>query len=82
LERSYLHQMPAADWAGVMSQGHDKLPSLLLELNKRQSMVRQLIHDVPQADPTKRLAEGRYDKFAKAQTFLMMGSCRGGHQEA
>ena len=39
-----LHQFPAADRAGAVLQGDNQIPPLLLELNKRQTVVWQISH--------------------------------------
>src|SRR5260221_9127358 len=44
LNRGDLHQFPAADRAGAILQGDDQIPPLLLELNKWQTVVRQISH--------------------------------------
>ena len=39
-----LHQFPAADWTIAVLQRDDQIPPLLLELDKRQTVVRQMSH--------------------------------------
>lgn len=40
-----LHQFPAVDRAVAVLQRDDQIPPLLLELNQRQTMIRQMFHD-------------------------------------
>src|SRR5216684_4930962 len=44
LNRGNLHQLPAADRAVAILQGDNQIPPLLFELNKRQTVVRQMSH--------------------------------------
>ena len=44
LNRGDLHQFPAADRAVAVLQRDNQIPPLLLELNKRQTVVRQISH--------------------------------------
>jgi hypothetical protein len=39
-----LHQFPAAHWTVAVLQRDDQIAPLLLELNKRQTVVRQMSH--------------------------------------
>ena len=44
LNRGDLHQFPAADRAVAVLQRDNQIPPLLLELNQRQTVVRQISH--------------------------------------
>src|SRR5712671_4161372 len=44
LNRGDLHQFPGTDRAVAILQGDNQIPPLLLELNKRQTVVRQMSH--------------------------------------
>jgi hypothetical protein len=46
LDRRDLHQLPAADRAVAVLQRDNQIPPLLLELNKRQTVVWQMSHDM------------------------------------
>ena len=48
LNRGDLHQIPGADRAVAILQGDNQIPPLLLELDKRQTVVGQMSHvDAP-----------------------------------
>ena len=49
LNRGDLHQFPAADRAVAVLQCDNQIPPLLLELNKRQTVIGQISHDVFQS---------------------------------
>ena len=44
LDSRDLHQFPAADWTIAVLQRDNQIPPLFLELNKRQTVVRQMSH--------------------------------------
>jgi len=46
LNRRDLQQFPAADRAVAVLQRDDQVPSLFLELNQRQTVIRQISHGV------------------------------------
>src|ERR1700739_4249110 len=48
LYRGNLHQLPSTHRAAAILQGADKVAPLLLELNERQAVIRQISHrDTP-----------------------------------
>src|SRR4029077_16904350 len=44
LNRRDLHHIPAPNWAVAVLQRDDQIPPLLLELDKRQTVVGQMSH--------------------------------------
>jgi len=77
LNRGDLHQFPAADRTASILQRDHQISALLLELNKRQTMVRQISrHDVSRssdwtiANPSRKVREIGLPNFSQIELIV------------